>query len=338
MIREAIEALVNGRRALTEDEAAAAMREIFAGEATPAQLAAFLVALRLKGETVEEVTGMARVMREHALRVEVDGPLLDTCGTGGDGQGTFNVSTAAAFVAAGAGARVAKHGNRAMTSGCGSADVLEALGARIDLGPAQVAECIRRAGFGFMFAQAFHPAMKYAAATRREIGVRTVFNILGPLTNPAGAGSQLLGVARPELAGLIAGALQRLGSRHALVVHGDGGVDELSLSGPSTVYELAGGVTRQYTVSPAELGLAAAPPEAIKGGTPEQNAATLLSILDGERGPLRDVVVLNAAAALVAADLAPDLKEGVRAAASAIDSGAARERVQAFVEITRSLA
>jgi anthranilate phosphoribosyltransferase len=208
MIREAIEALVNERRDLTEDEATEAMLEVFSGEATPSQLAAFLVALRIKGETVDEVVGMAKVMRDHALRVDVDGPLLDTCGTGGD-EGTFNVSTAAAFVAAGAGARVAKHGNRAMSSGCGSADVLEALGAKIDLTPAQVAQSIEKTGFGFMFAQAFHPAMKYAAPTRREIGIRTAFNILGPLTNPARAQAQLLGVARPDLAPLMAAALER---------------------------------------------------------------------------------------------------------------------------------
>jgi anthranilate phosphoribosyltransferase len=336
-IRAAIEALVNERRNLTEEEAASAMAEVFAGEATPAQLAAFLIALRLKGETVDEIAGMARVMRQHALRVQVDGPLLDTCGTGGDGRGTFNVSTAAAFVAAGAGARVAKHGNRAMTSGCGSADVLEALGAKISLGPEQVAECIRQTGFGFMFAQAFHPAMKYAASTRREIGVRTVFNILGPLTNPAGASSQLLGVARPEMAATMAAALQRLGTRHALVVHGHDGEDELSLGGPSSVCELRGGEVRQYTVSPQDAGLTAAPPEAIRGGTPEQNAALLVAVLKGERGPVRDVVVLNAAAALVAADVAADLREGASAAAAAIDSGEAARRLERWVELTNEL-
>ena len=338
MIREAIEALINERRDLTEDEAAAAMRDVFSGEATPAQLGALLVALRLKGETVDEVVGMARAMREHALHVTVDGPLLDTCGTGGDGSGSFNVSTAAAFVAAGAGARVAKHGNRGMSSGCGSADVLEALGAKIDLTPEQVALCIEKAGFGFMFAQAFHPAMKYAAPVRREIGVRTVFNILGPLTNPAGAASQLLGVARLDLAPLMAQALQRLGSRHVLVVHGAGGIDELSLSGPTDVYEMSGETTRSYTVSPEDAGLTPAPQAAIKGGTPEQNAAVLASVLSGERGPLRDIVALNAAAALVAADIARDLKDGARVAAEAIDTGAAKERLDAFIEVSRSFA
>ena len=334
-IREAIATLVDERRNLTEREAAAVMREILSGEATPAQLGAFLIALRLKGETVDEIAGMARVMREHALRVEVDGPLLDTCGTGGDAQGTFNVSTAAAFVAAGAGVRIAKHGNRAMTSGCGSADVLEALGAKIDLSPEQVAECIQRTGFGFMFAQAFHPAMKHAAGPRREIGVRTVFNILGPLTNPAGAQHQLLGVARPEIAPKIAAALQRLDGNHALVVHGNDGVDELSISGPSTVCEVRDGAAHDYSVSPQDAGLPLAPAEAIRGGMPEQNAAVLVSVLKGEHGPLRDVVILNAAAALVAADAAPDLKEGARAAHEAIDSGAARRKLEDWVECTR---
>jgi anthranilate phosphoribosyltransferase len=337
-IRAAIETLVNERRDLTEEEAGAALTDVFSGEATPAQLAAYLIALRLKGETVDEIAGMARVMREHALPVNVDGPLIDTCGTGGDGSGSFNVSTAAAFVLAGAGVSVAKHGNRAMTSGCGSADVLEALGAKIDLEPDQVAECIRKTGFGFMFAQAFHPAMKYAAGPRREIGVRTVFNILGPLTNPAGARSQLLGVARPELSDKLASALQRLGSHHVLVVHGDGGVDEVALSGPTQVHEVKDGAVRHYEISPQEAGLSVQPISAIKGGTPEQNAAALTSILQGETGPLRDVVVLNAATALIAADVAQSLAEGTQLAAESIDSGNAAARMKAFVELTQGFA
>jgi len=339
-IREAIDAIVSHGRSLSEAEAADVMRDIMSGQATPAQIGAFLVALRLKGETVDEITGMARVMRQHALAVPAaDLPgLVDTCGTGGDASGTFNVSTAAAFVVAAAGARVAKHGNRAMTSACGSADVLEALGAKIDLPPEQVARCIREVGIGFMFAQVFHPAMKHVAGPRREIGVRTVFNVLGPLTNPAGAAHQLLGVARPELAPLLAEVLGRLGARHALVVHGCGGLDELSLCGPSMVHELREGVLREYGVSPNEVGLAPAPNEALRGGSPEENAAALRAVLDGRPGPLRDVTLLNSAAALVAAALAADLNEGVRLAAQAIDSGAARDKLDAFVQLTGSLA
>ncbi len=335
-IREALDALVNERRDLTEHEVAATMSEILSGEATPAQLGAFLIALRLKGETVDEIAGMARVMRERSLHVDVDGPLLDTCGTGGDDRGTFNVSTAAAFVAAGAGVRIAKHGNRAMTSGCGSADVLEALGAKIDLTPEQVAECINRTGFGFMFAQVFHPAMKHAAGPRREIGVRTVFNILGPLTNPAGAQHQLLGVARPEIAPKMAAALQHLDGRHALVVHGNDGVDELSISGPSSVQEIRYGEITEYSISPEDAGLPTATADAIRGGTPEQNAALLAATLKGQRGPVRDVVLLNAAAALMAADAVRDLKEGARLAADTLDSGAAARKLKDWVETTRS--
>ncbi len=337
-MRNAIDAVINERRDLTEDEAIAAMREIMSGEATPALIAAFLVGLRLKGETVDEITGMARVMREHSLRVDVDSPLLDTCGTGGDGRNTINVSTAAAFVAAGVGVSVAKHGNRAMSSGCGSADVLEALGAKIDLSPEQVAECILQTGFGFMFAQSFHPAMKHVAPVRREIGVRTVFNILGPLTNPAGAQYQLLGVARPELAPKMAAALQRLGSRHALVVHGHDGGDELSLSGPTTVIDVRDSETCEYLVAPEDAGLSMSPPEAARGGTPAQNAAIITSVLAGERGPMRDIIVLNAGAALLAADRAKDIREGADEAAKAIDSGEAAKRLQQFVALTQSFA
>jgi anthranilate phosphoribosyltransferase len=335
-IRDALDALINERRDLTEDEAADAMDDIFRGEATPALLAAFLVALRMKGETVDEVAGMARTMRDHSWRVKVEGPLLDTCGTGGDGRGTFNVSTASAVVAAGAGARVAKHGNRAMSSGCGSADVLEALGAKIDLTPEQVAQCIEETGFGFMFAQAFHPAMKHAGPTRRELGIRTVFNVLGPLTNPAGAQHQLLGVARPEMAPLLAGALERLGSRHVLVIHGHDGSDELTLEGPNPVFEMNAGETSEYSLDARQLGLPTPMPNAIKGGTPEENARTLTALLDGEQGSVRDAVLLNTAAALVAADLAPNVREGLPMAAESIDSGAAKERLAAFVELTSS--
>jgi len=337
-IREAIATIVNDHHDLSENEAFDAMHEVFRGEATPAQLGALLIALRMKGESVDEIVGLAKAMREHSLHVQVDGPLLDTCGTGGDGQGTFNVSTAAAFVAAGAGARIAKHGNRAMTSGCGSADLLEALGAKIDLSPQQVAECIERTGFGFMFAQAFHPAMKHAAGPRRELGVRTAFNILGPLTNPARAQHQLLGVASPEIAPKIAAALQRLSGGHALVVHGHDGVDELSISSASLVCEVSGEGAREYSISPEDAGLPFRPAEAIRGGSPQQNAAVLISVLEGERGPIRDVVVLNAGGALHAGDAAPGVKEGARMAEDAIDSGAAIQRLEAWVQLTQSFA
>jgi anthranilate phosphoribosyltransferase len=337
-IREALDALINERRGLSEDEAAAVMQEIMTGEATAAQVAGFLVALRLKGETVDEVSGMAQVMREHSLHVDAPKPLLDNCGTGGDGTGVFNVSTTAAFVLAGAGARVAKHGNRAMSSECGSADVLEALGAKIDLTPDQVAACIDKTGFGFMFAQAFHPAMKHVGPVRRELGVRTVFNILGPLTNPAAADHQLLGVARPELAPLMAEVLGRLGVQHALVVHGHDGMDKLSLSGPSTVHELRDGKLDTYEVTPEDAGLSPAPLDAVRGATAQENATTVRAVLAGEAGPKRDIVVLNAAAALVAADIAPDLREGASRAAQSIYSGAARKRLESFVEASNSFA
>jgi anthranilate phosphoribosyltransferase len=335
-IRDALNALINERRDLTQDEAALAMDDIFSGNASPETLSAFLIALRMKGETVDEVAGMARVMREHALRVQVDGPLLDTCGTGGDGRGSFNVSTASAFVAAGAGAKVAKHGNRAMTSGCGSADVLEALGAKIDLGPEQVAQCINETGFGFMFAQAFHPSMKHAAPTRKELGVRTVFNILGPLTNPAHAQHQLLGVADPALARLMAGALERLGSRHAIVVHGHDGSDELTLGGPNPVVEMNAGEVTEYNIDPKKLGLPISLPNAIKGGTPQENADCMMEVVSGDPGAVHDVVLLNSAAALVAADLAPTLQDGLQMAQESIKSGAAKERLLKYVQLTKS--
>jgi anthranilate phosphoribosyltransferase len=336
MIREAIAKLVE-RENLSEDEASACMHTIMTNEATPAQFGAFVVALRMKGESIDELAGMARAMRHHALAVEVDGALLDTCGTGGDNSGTFNASTAAAFVAAGAGARVAKHGNRAMTSACGSADVLEALGVRIDLTPAEAARCIREAGIGFMFAQSFHPAMKFAAPLRREIGVRTVFNILGPLTNPARAQSQVLGAADRSLAEKLAHVLERLGTKHALVVHGEDGLDEVSVSATTEVYELKGGRVGSWTVHPSDLGLSTHDRTSVKGGAADENAAAIRRVLDGEGGALRDFTLVNASAALVAADLAPDMREGVRIATEAIDSGAARERLAAMVRVSNEV-
>lgn len=336
MIREAIAKLVE-RQDLSEDEAAACMGEIMSAEATPAQFGAFVVALRMKGESVDEIAGMARVMRERAVRVAMEAPLLDTCGTGGDASGSFNVSTAAAFVAAGAGARVAKHGNRAMTSACGSADILEALGAKIDLSPEAVEACIERAGFGFMFAPAFHPAMKFAAGLRREIGVRTVFNILGPLTNPAGAGAQVLGVPDGEVADKMAQVLLRLGAAHALVVHGEDGLDEVSVSGPTMVYTVEDGAVVRSTIKPSDVGLEQHLPGAVLGGSAEENAEALRRVLGGEPGALRDFTLINAAAALVAADIAADLQEGVKLAAQSIDGGAARDKLETFVRVSNEV-
>ncbi len=336
-IQAAIAALVEERRDLSEGEAAACMDEIMGEGATPAQFGAFVVALRLKGESVDEIVGMARVMRARALHVEVAArPLLDTCGTGGDASGTFNVSTAAAFVAAAAGAKVAKHGNRAMTSQSGSADLLEALGAEIALGPEDVARCIERTGVGFMFAQAFHPAMKFAAPLRRELGVRTVFNILGPLTNPAGANCQLLGVPSEALAAKLAAALARLGTRHSLVVTAADGIDEVSVCGPTTLFEVRGDEVTRRTITPGELGLPTYAVSELAGGTAAENAATLRAVLAGD-GPaaLHDFIVANAGAALYVCGLAATLVQGVDAARLTIASGDAAARIGAFVEATR---
>lgn len=335
-IREAIAAVV-ARRDLTQAEAASVMEEIMNGTATPAQIAAFLTALHIKGETDAEIAGMAAVMREKATHVYFDGPVIDTCGTGGDGAHTFNISTTAAFVAAGAGLTVAKHGNRAMSSVCGSADVLEGLGVQIELDAEGVARCLRDAGIGFMFAPKFHPAMRFAGPVRREIGIRTVFNILGPLTNPARARYQVLGVASAALAEKLANALTRLDTVHALVVHGDDGVDELTLSGPNLIFEVrAGHAPRQMIVAPEDVGLERAPREALRGGDVAYNVALVRAILSGEdRGPRRDVVLLNAAAALVAGDVAPDLATGVKMARASIDSGRALERLHRMIAVSR---
>ena len=334
MIREAIDIVVSGH-SLTREQATEVMQDIMEGEATPAQLGAFLTALRLKGESTEEIAGMAAVMREKALRVNVEGPLLDVVGTGGDGKNTFNISTASAFVAAACGARVAKHGNRAASSSCGAADVLEALGVKVELTPDGVARCIEQAGMGFMFAPAFHPSMRYAGPVRREIGIRTVFNILGPLTNPARAQCMLLGVAYEQLGGLMAEALRLLDIRHALVVHGADGMDEISLSGPSAVWEVKGGEVSTWTIDMADTGLAGASTEDLHGGAAAENAATMRRLFQGESGPIRDAVLLNSAAALVAADKANSLVEGIAMSAHAIDSGAALERVEALVEVSQ---
>ncbi|PKB63955.1 MAG: anthranilate phosphoribosyltransferase [SAR202 cluster bacterium Io17-Chloro-G2] len=336
MIREAIDKVVSGR-CLDMQEATSVMGEIMEGEATPAQLGAFLTALRLKGETAQEIAGMATVMREKALRVEVPGALVDSVGTGGDGQNTFNISTAAAFVAAGAGLKVAKHGNRAASSSCGSADVLEALGVKIELTPASVARCVNEVGMGFMFAQAFHPAMRHAGPVRREIGIRTVFNILGPLTNPAGVQNLLLGVADPELSETMARVLALLGVNHALVVHGHGGLDELSLSGDSSVWEVRGGEVQEWTLKLADTGLPNRSTEDIRGGTKEENAETMRRVFRGETGPIRDIVLLNSAGVLLAGDRVENIKQGIQTAAKIIDDGDALQKLEHLVALSQSL-
>ena len=336
-IREAIAAITEGR-SLSQAESALVMEKVMTGEATPAQIAGLLMGLRMKGETDAEIAGMAGVMRQKANRVSFDGPLLDTCGTGGDGANTFNISTTAAFVAAGVGLTVAKHGNRAMSSLCGSADLLEGLGVRIDCDAEGVARCLHEAGVGFMFAPNFHPAMRFAGPVRRELGVRTVFNVLGPLTNPAHAAYQVLGVPEIGLAEKLARALSRLQLRHGLVFCGEGGVDELTLSGPSVAFRVrADQEPEPITIDPSALGLALAPIESLRGGDVTTNVALTRAILCGEdQGPRRDVVLLNAATAIFAAERASDLAEGLRLARESLASGAALAKLERLIEVSRS--
>lgn len=327
------------RTNLTAAEAEAVMEEVMDGKATPAQIAGLIVALRMKGETADEIAGFARAMRRRALPVPtVRRNVVDTCGTGGDQHDTFNISTAAAFVAAGAGVAVAKHGNRSVSSKCGSADVLEAIGVRLDLGPEQVGRCIDEVGIGFLFAPALHPAMKYAIGPRRELRLRTVFNILGPLTNPAGAQRQVLGVFDSAWVRPLAEALAELGSDHALVVHGLDGLDEISTLGPTRVAELKNGVVTEYEIDPEEFGLPRAGPEDIAGGDLESSVAALRSVLDGQPGPRRDITLLNAAAAIYVAGLAESIAAGLQAAAEAIDSGQAGDKLSRLAALTQELA
>ncbi len=337
MIREAIAALVSGD-SLDMEMASAVMAEIMEGEVTPAQLGAFLTALRIKGETTDEIAGLAKVMRARAVPVMTDEPVIDVVGTGGDNANTFNISTAAALVAAGAGIKVAKHGNRAMSSRCGSADVLEALGVRIDLTAEQVQRCLREVGMGFMFAPSFHPAMKYAAAARREIGVRTVFNILGPLTNPARAEYQVIGVPDEALGEKIALALRQLDIKRALVVYGLNGIDEISITDSSRMWELGReGIINNFYVAPEDFGFNRAPAHELGGGTPEENATMLRRVLDGERTPRRDVVLMNAAAAMVVGGRVTSLQQGVALAGEIIDSGKARGKLEKLIAYSQSL-
>jgi len=341
MIKEAISLLVPGQ-SLTMEQAAEVMEEMTTGQVTPAQFGAFVTALRIKGETADEIAGLASVMRAKSIRIMTADPVIDIVGTGGDNSGSFNISTAAAFVAAGAGIRVAKHNNRAMTSQCGSADVLETLGIKIDLDANQVKDCLERVGIGFMFAPLFHPAMKFATAPRREIGIRSVFNILGPLTNPALAESMVIGVPSEELGEKLVQVLLRLGSKHALVVHGLNGMDEISVAGRSKVWELRDGEITDYQVSPEDFGFTMAGVETLVGGTPQENAAILRSVLEGEKGPRRDAVVINAAAAIVVGSRTkhpsglPALREGGEIAKEAIDSGRALDKLEKLIKLSQS--
>lgn len=311
-----------------------AMNEIMEGEASNAQIGAFITALRMKGETIEELAGAAKVMRAKAAKIKVDGTIVDTCGTGGDGTNTFNISTACAFVAAGGGLRVAKHGNRSVSSQCGSADVLHALGVRIDCAPEQVKECIRKIGIGFLYAPIFHSAMKYAAPPRREIGIRTIFNLLGPLSNPAAANVQLLGVYDAALTLVMAEVLKKLGVGAALVVHGEGGFDEITITGSTRVSELKQGKIITYEICPEDFGLKRGILEDIIGGDANQNAKIIQSVLSGEKGPKRDILLLNAGALFMAAEAAKDFKEGIALAERSIDSGAATEKLKQLIEVT----
>ncbi|MFQ5902790.1 MAG: anthranilate phosphoribosyltransferase [Candidatus Binatia bacterium] len=335
-IREAIGKLVN-QVDLSEVETTSVMNQIMTGGATPLQVASFLTALRMKGETVQEITGAARVMREKAHRVKVRaGRLIDTCGTGGDQKETLNVSTAAAFVVAGAGIAVAKHGNRSVSSRSGSADVLAALGVKIDAPRERVEECLDKIGIGFLFAPLLHEAMKYAVQPRREIGIRTIFNLLGPLTNPAGATHQLIGIYDGELTSSIAHVLKNLGTVRAMVVHGLEGLDEISLCGPTRVSELRNRQVSDYTLSPEELGLKKCRLEELRGGSPEECAAILKGILRGEKGPKRDMVLLNSGAALYVSEAVDSVVQGVRLAAESIDSGKAQEKLEQLVRMTNA--
>jgi len=334
MIKDALQKIIKGTD-LTEEESSRVMDEIMTGGASPAQIGAFITALRMKGETIPEITGAAKVMREKATKVAAgEGVVVDTCGTGGDEAMTFNVSTAAAFVAAGAGVKVAKHGNRSVSSRCGSADVLKALGVNIEAEVSKVEECLLGAGIGFLFAPMLHGAMKYAAPVRREIGIRTIFNVLGPLTNPAGATHQLLGVYDPLLTDILAQVLYNLGSVRAFVVRGEDGLDEITLAAETRVTELKDGLIRTYHIKPEGFGFQRCKPEDLLGGDPETNAKIILGILEGRPGPQRDIVLLNGAAAITAAGLTSSIEEGIAAARGSIDGGEALKRLERLKIIT----
>jgi anthranilate phosphoribosyltransferase len=334
VIQAALGELLDGRD-LDRAQARAVMDSIMSGEATPAQIGGFLVALRLKGETADEIAGCAEAMRAHVLPVNANrDDLVDTAGTGGDGGKTFNISTAAALVAAAAGAGVAKHGNRSVSSQAGSADVLESLGFELDLPPARIAQSIDELGFGFMFAPTHHPSMKHAAPVRRELAARTVFNVLGPLTNPAGARAQIVGVYSPLLVPVIADVLATLGARRAFVVHGAGGIDELSPTGPNLVYEVTAGDVRRREIDPLDLGVERCAPEELRGGSADENAGKIRDVFRGGNGGRRSAILLNAAGAIAAAGHAEDLREGLEVAREALDSGAAAARLDSLVSFS----
>ena len=336
MFRENLSKIIE-RNNLSEEEMSQVMTDIFSGNITEAQIGALMAALATKGETFEELAGAAKAMRRKAKRIQTTaGTVVDTCGTGGDGTHTFNISTTTAFVVAGCGVTVAKHGNRSVSSRCGSADLLEALGVKLDIDPEIVEEAVQEIGIGFLFAPLYHSAMRYAAKPRKEVGLRSIFNMLGPLTNPAGANCQLLGVYAPELTEMFAQALQLLGAKRAFVVHGHDGLDEISVCAPTRVTELNDGLIRTYDIHPEQYFEELADPESLKGGEPEINAKITRNILKGENGAHRNVVVLNAAAALMAAGAAKDLKEGIRLAETAVDNGAAMKKLEALVEYTHN--
>jgi anthranilate phosphoribosyltransferase len=336
MIKSAINLLVSNIN-LSEIEMAECINEIMEGKATDAQIGAFLTALRIKGETVEEITGAARIMREKATTIKAPDGVLDTCGTGGDMSHTFNISTTTALVVAGSGVPVAKHGNRSVSSQSGSADVLEALGVKIDLSPQKVEKCLFETGFGFLFAPIFHPAMKYAVGPRREIGIRTIFNILGPITNPAGAKRQILGVFASRLTEILANVLGNLGAVDAIVVHGEDGLDEISISSRTRVSRFNNGNTKNFYIEPEDFGISRNSIEHIIGGTKEDNATITLSIINGEKGPRRDIVLINSAVALIAAGKTEDFKTALNIAKDAIDSGRTSKKLEELKRVSNSL-
>ncbi|AJF07210.1 anthranilate phosphoribosyltransferase [Geoalkalibacter subterraneus] len=350
MIKQAIAQVVEGND-LPEAQMLEVMDQIMGGEATPAQIGSFITAMRMKGETVEEIAGAAKVMRAHATPIRVGGVLdldrdeinidretiLDTCGTGGSGTKTFNVSTTVAFIVAACGVKVAKHGNRSVSSACGSADVLEHLGVNLEVSPSVVENCIDELGIGFLYAPALHGAMKYAIGPRKEIGIRTIFNILGPLTNPAGANRQVLGVYRPSLVTPMAQVLSRLGCRRGFVVHGCDGMDEVTLTGPTYIAEINGGKVNAYDVAPEDFGLKRCKLDELRGGDAACNAEIVRGILKGDKGPRRDIVILNAAFSLCAAEIADDIPQGLKMAAEAVDSGRALERLEGLVRLTNEI-